>query len=65
MPEQIICVAAGVTIGIGFTMTESMVLPIQPVEVILPIIVYTVVVIGFAVTTAPVEALRPVEGDQV
>jgi hypothetical protein len=65
VPEQIVCVADGVTIGIGFTFTESIALPIHPVEVILPIIVYTVVILGFADTTAPVVALRPVEGDQV
>ena len=65
VPEQIVCVAASVTIGKGFTMTESEVLPIQPVEVMVPVMVYTVVIIGFAVTIDPIEALKPEEGDQV
>ena len=46
-------------------MTESEVLPIQPVEVMVPVMVYTVVIIGFAVTIDPIEALKPEEGDQV
>ena len=58
-------VEAAVMIGKGLTITESMTLAVQPVEVTLPVIVYTVVTVGFAVTTAPVDALNPVEGDHV
>ena len=58
-------VEAAVMIGKGLTITESMTLAVHPVEVTLPVIVYTVVTVGFAVTTAPVDALNPVEGDHV
>jgi hypothetical protein len=60
-------IAAGVgtdTLGIGFTVTVTVAVLLQPVEGAVPVNVYVVVAIGFAVTDEPVVADNPVEGDQ-
>lgn len=49
--------------GAGFTVTEAVVVLAHP-PLVVPVIVYTVVVEGEAVTVAPVVAERPVEGAQ-
>jgi hypothetical protein len=45
-----------------FTVTTLVIVFVQPFTAV-PVIVYVVVVDGFAVTLAPVEALNPVLGD--
>ncbi len=50
--------------GNGKTVTVAVAVFKQPLEDV-PVIVYVVVVVGFAVTLAPVVALKPVLGDQV
>jgi hypothetical protein len=47
----------------GATVTSTEVVPVHPREV--PVIVYVVVLTGFAVTTLPVVALRPKAGAQL
>ena len=49
--------------GAVLTVTVDVVELKQVVDVLVPVIVYVVVVKGFAVTVAPVVALRPVAGD--
>ena len=49
-----------VTVGLGVTVTTEVTVPVQPPAV--PVIVYVVVVAGFAVTLTPVVALNPVPG---
>jgi hypothetical protein len=51
-----------VTTGSGFTVTVEVAVPLQPR--LLPVIVYVVVVVGLAVTDAPLVTLRFVLGDQ-
>jgi len=53
-----------VTVGNGKTVTTAVAVFKQPLAAV-PVIVYVVVVVGFAVTLAPVVALKPVLGDQV
>ena len=52
------------TNGNGKTVTTAVVVFKQPLAAV-PVIVYVVVVVGLAVTLAPVVALNPVLGDQV
>jgi hypothetical protein len=56
--------AVVVTVGIGLTVIVCAAEPTQP-NAEVPVIVYTVVVVGAAVTVAPVVALNPVAGDQL
>ena len=49
--------------GNGFTVTTAEVDEEQPVDVIVPITVYVVVVVGEAVTDKPIVLLKPDEGD--
>ena len=51
-----------VTTGFGLTVTVDVVVPVHPDNV--PVIVYTVVAVGVAVTLAPVVEESPVAGDQ-
>ncbi len=51
-------------VGNGKTVTAAVAVFKQPLEDV-PVIVYVVVVVGFAETLAPVVALSPVLGDQV
>ena len=51
------------TVGEVFTVTVTLVVPVQPDVV--PVTVYMVVDAGLAVTVAPVVELRPVAGDQL
>jgi hypothetical protein len=53
-----------VTVGNGKTVTTAVAVFKHPFAAV-PVIVYVVVVVGFAVTLAPVVALSPVLGDQV
>ena len=63
--EPLQMVAAGtLMVGNGLTVTVTVVVPTQPAAEV-PVTVYVVVVVGFAVTLAPVVALNPVAGDQV
>jgi len=55
---------ADVIVGTGFTVTVTVVEPMQP-EAVVPFTVYVVVAAGFAVTLVPVVALNPVAGDHV
>jgi hypothetical protein len=48
--------------GKGFTVTTLLIVLVQPVDVFVPVMVYVVVIVGFAVTLPPVVALRPAEG---
>lgn len=50
-------------VGFEFTVTVAVEEAVHPALV--PVTVYVVVVVGFAVTVAPVDALRPVTGDQL
>ncbi len=52
------------TVGIGKIVTVAVAVFKHPFTAV-PVIVYVVVVVGFAVTLAPVVALSPVLGDQV
>ena len=49
--------------GAVLTVTVDVVELKQVVDVLVPVIVYVVVAVGFAVTVAPVVALNPVAGD--
>jgi hypothetical protein len=49
------------TIGLAFTVTVTVVVPVQPARDV-PVTVYVVVVVGLAVTTAPVVPDNPVAG---
>ena len=64
LPEQMEG-AFGLTVmvGKGFTVTVTVAVPVQPDDVV-PVTVYVVVTVGFAVTVAPVVELRFVAGDQ-
>ncbi len=53
-----------VTVGNGKTVTVAVAVFKQPLAAV-PVIVYVVVVVGFAETLVPVVVLRPVLGDQV
>jgi hypothetical protein len=52
------------TVGVGLIVTVEVAVVVHP-PVDVALIVYTVVEAGFAVTTLPVVALRPVAGLQV
>ena len=54
--------APALTVGIGLTVTTTKSVEVQP-EADVPVTVYDVVKLGFAVTDAPVVALNPVDGD--
>ncbi len=62
-PLHIVVVAPALMVGSGFTVTSRLAWPVQPETV--PVIVYVVVVVGLAVTLAPVVADRPVAGAHV
>ncbi len=51
-------------VGNGKTVTVAVAVFKQPLAAV-PVIVYVVVVVGFAETLVPVVVLRPVLGDQV
>lgn len=55
---------ATVIVGVGLTVTVDVAAVVHPAADE-PVMVYEVVLDGEAVTVEPVEALRPVEGDQV
>jgi hypothetical protein len=59
-PAQIADGVFTVTTGSGLTVTVTCPVAEHPLEV--PVTVYVVVVVGFAVTGEPVDALSPVEG---
>ena len=61
-PEQIVC-AAGVAVATGVSFTVTVTVPVltHPFASV-PVTVYVVVVVGLAVTAAPVVADNPVEG---
>ena len=64
VPLQIVVVVgATVTVGSGLTVTVTVVVPVHPLVV--PETVYVVVVVGFAVTVAPVVDDNPVAGLQL
>ena len=48
------------TVGIGFTVTVTLAVLLHPADV--PVTVYVVVTVGFAVTGLPVVTSRPVDG---
>ena len=52
-----------VTDGSGLTVMVTVAVLVHPAEEV-PVTVYVVVTVGVAVTEAPVDALRLVEGDQ-
>jgi hypothetical protein len=62
-PEHIVGGADVVTVGLGFTVTITVVFPVQPLVV--PVTVYVLVTVGLAVTDVPVVALNPVPGAHV
>ena len=49
------------TTGLALTVTVTVVVPVQPVRAV-PVTVYVVVVVGLAVTIAPVVPDKPVPG---
>ena len=55
--------ADALTVGGTFTITVTVADALHPAALV-PITVYVVVVVGLAVTVAPVVALNPVAGDQ-
>jgi hypothetical protein len=60
-PEQMVAdTGATVTVGVGFTVILIVFVLAQVPTV--PVTVYVVVTAGFAVTVAPVDALKPVLG---
>jgi hypothetical protein len=62
-PEHIVTEDPALTEGVAFTDTTLVAVPLQlPV---VPVTVYVVVVVGVAVTLAPVVAESPVDGDHV
>jgi hypothetical protein len=61
-PAQIVALF---TVGAKEALTVTVVVTGELVHVPVPTTVYVVVTDGLAVTTDPVVALRPVEGDQV
>lgn len=63
-PGQIVALAVAVTVGFGATVTCTVVVPVQPL-LLVPVMEYTVVAAGVAVTRLPVEALKDPAGDQV
>jgi hypothetical protein len=60
-PMQMVGFGVTVTTGIGFTVTVTCAVAVHPRTS--PVTVYVVVVVGFAVTVAPVVELKPVAGD--
>ena len=62
-PEQITGAGGVTTSGSGLTVTVIVVVPVQPVAVLVPTTVYVVVITGLAVTLFPVVALKAVAGD--
>jgi hypothetical protein len=63
-PEQKVAEEGEIlTDGEAFTVTVTVEMPVQPPVV--PVTVYVVVLVGEAVTVAPVVALKPVAGDQL
>jgi hypothetical protein len=62
-PLQIATPAPALMMGKVFTVTVVVAAPLHPAVV--PVIVYVVVPIGFAITVAPVVADNPVPGDHV
>ena len=63
LPTQIVAELTA-TVGVGFTVTVEVAVAVQPAAEA-PVIVYTVVVVGLAVTLVPVVPLNPVDGLQV
>ncbi len=61
-PVQILVEGLTVMVGIGFTVTVTVFCAVQP-DPSVPTTVYVVVVVGDAVTVAPVVPLNPVAGD--
>lgn len=64
VPGQIVALAVAVTVGLGATVTCTVVVPVQPLPLV-PVMEYTVVATGVAVTMLPVEVLKEPAGDQV
>ena len=56
----------GVTVSTGSALTVIVCVPVltQP-KALVPVIVYVLVAVALQVTVAPVDALRPVAGDQL
>ena len=63
-PTQIAGGIGTVTVGLEFTVTETVAVLLQPVAGAVPVTVYVVVAVGFATTVAPVDGVKPVVGDQ-
>ena len=63
LPTQTLVLPKSAT-GLGFTVIVKLIALLHPV-VFTPVIVYVVVVVGFAITLAPVVALKPVDGNQL
>lgn len=64
LPAQIVTeVGETVTLGEAFTVIVDVAVFVQPLAV--PVTVYVVVVVGEAVTVAPVVVFNPVPGDHV
>lgn len=55
---------ATLTVGVGVTVIVTVCVAMQPLALV-PVTVYVFVVVGFAVTAAPVVALKPTAGFQV
>ena len=62
-PQNVVGPLGVIVAVFEFTVTTEVVLFEHPLTVV-PIIVYVVVIVGLAVTVAPVVALNPVDGDQ-
>lgn len=61
---QLALFGVSVMVGFGLMITATVLVAVQP-EAVVPVTVYTVLIVGLAVTVAPVIALSPVVGDQV
>jgi hypothetical protein len=62
-PEHIVTEDPALTVGVAFTDTTLVAVPLQPAVV--PVTVNVVVGVGVAVTLDPVVAESPVDGDHV
>jgi len=63
-PLQIVALEPAAAVGNGLTVTVTLLDLLQPVDVIVSVTVYVVVLVGFAVGLDTVELLKPVDGVQ-
>jgi len=61
-PLQIVALEPAAAVGNGFTVTVTELDLLQPVDVIVSVTVYVVVVVGLALGFDTVELLKPVDG---